>query len=305
MITFSGFGNRAAMINFYKYLPVSESDENWGLTVLNAGCTRIEAANEYPLNQHPSQYNFDWNTWRRLEEYQIIYITNGQGIFESETYPQSVITAGTIIFLFPHERHRYKPDKSTGWDEYWVGVKGPVIDNLRSTGFLRPETTCQYIGFNESMISLYHLIIEQARLEKPGYQPYISGIVLHLLGLCHTLLKQNAVENLDEAIIIDRARLLFRSNINNPFSPENIAHELNVGYSWFRKLFKTYTGLSPGQYYLQLKIEKAKELLRNSDIPIKQISIELNFGSSFYFSKIFKEKTGLNPTEFRNRILGS
>lgn len=293
------------MINFYKYLPVSEDDENWGLTVLNAGCTRIEASNEYPFKNHPSHHNFNWNTWRRLEEYQIIYITNGKGIFESETHPQSVISAGTIIFLFPNERHRYKPDKSTGWDEYWVGVKGLVMDNLLCSGFLRTETTCQFIGFNESVISLYNLIIEQSRLEKPGYQPYVSGVVFHLLGLCHTLMKQNAVENHEEEIIIDRARLLFRSNINNPYSPEKAAQELNVGYSWFRKLFKTYTGLSPGQYYLQLKIEKAKELLRNSDMPMKQISIELNFDSSYYFSKIFKEKTGLNPTEFRNRILGA
>ena len=76
---------------------------------------------------------------------------------------------------------------------------------------------------------------------------------------------------------------------------------MNVGYSWFRKLFKNYTGLSPGQYYLQLKIEKAKELLCNSNSPIKKIAQELNFDSSFYFSRIFKDKTGLKPTEYRIR----
>jgi AraC-like DNA-binding protein len=53
------------------------------------------------------------------------------------------------------------------------------------------------------------------------------------------------------------------------------------------------------QYHIQLKVEKAKEMLRNENIPIKNISIELNFQSSFYFSTIFKEKVGMNPTEFR------
>ena len=289
------------MNNFYKYLPVSKEDESWGLTVLNTGCTRIEAARDYPYKNHPSHHNFNWKSWRRLEEYQVIYITNGQGIFESESFSQAKVKAGTLIILFPNEKHRYKPDSNTGWDEYWVGIKGVIIDNLLSAGYLSPDNPCHYIGFNDGIISLYNLIIEKTKQERSGYQPFISGIVLHLLGNCHSIIKQSIVENSEEEVIIDRARLLFRSNINNPYSPEQAAKELNVGYSWFRKRFKNYTGLSPGQYYLQLKIEKAKELLTNGNMRIKEIAIELNFDSILYFSKIFKEKTGFNPTDYRNR----
>jgi len=289
------------MNNFYKYLPVSKEDESWGLTVLNTGCTRIEAASDYPYKNHPAHHNFNWKSWRRLEEYQVIYITNGQGIFESESYPQVKVKAGTIIFLFPNEKHRYKPDSDTGWDEYWVGVKGAIIDNLVTAGYLSPGNPCHYIGFNDSIISLYNLIIEKTKQEKSGYQQMISGIVLHLLGNCHLIIKQKVVESSEEEIVIDRARLLFRSNINNAYSPEQAAHDLNVGYSWFRKRFKSYTGLSPGNYYLQLKIEKAKEFLANTDMLVKEISIELNFDSTLYFSKMFKEKTGFNPTDYRNR----
>ncbi|MES2458711.1 MAG: AraC family transcriptional regulator [Bacteroidota bacterium] len=289
------------MINFYKYLPFSKEDESWGLMVLNVGCTSIEAACDYPYKNHPNHHNFNWKSWRRLEEYQVIYITNGQGIFESESCPQVKIKAGTVIFLFPNEKHRYKPDSTTGWDEYWVGVRGSVVDNLLSAGHLSVDKPCHYIGFNDGIINLYHLIIEKTKQEQSGYQPLISGIFLHLLGHCHSLIKQSVVESTEEEMVTDKARLLFRANINNPYSPEQAAQELNVGYSWFRKRFKSYTGLSPGQYYLQLKIEKAKELLTNSDMQIKEISIELNFDTSFYFSKIFKEKTGYSPTDYRNR----
>ena len=289
------------MNNFYKYLPVSKDDESWGLTVLNAGCTRIEAARDYPYRNHPSHHNFNWKSWRRLEEYQVIYITNGQGIFESESYSQAKVKAGTLIFLFPNEKHRYKPDSNTGWDEYWVGVKGAIIDNLLSAGYLSPDNPCHYIGFNDDIINLYNLIIEKTKEEKSGYQPLISGIVLHLLGNCHSIIKQSVVKNTEEEIVIDRARVLFRSNINNAYSPAQAAHDLNVGYSWFRKRFKSYTGLSPGQYYLQLKIEKAKELLTNGNMRVKEVSNELNFDSNLYFSKIFKGKTGFNPTDYRNR----
>jgi AraC-like DNA-binding protein len=289
------------VINFYRYLPFSKEDESWGLTVLNVGCTRIEASWDYPYKKHPSHHNFNWESWRRLEEYQVIYITNGQGIFESEHCPQVTVKAGTIIFLFPNERHRYKPDTLIGWDEYWVGVKGPVIDNLLTAGYLSIDKPCHYIGFNNGIISLYNLIIEKTKQEKSGYQPFISGIVLHLLGNCHLMIKQSVVESSEDEIITDKARLLFRTNINNAYSPEQAARDLNVGYSWFRKRFKNYTGLSPGQYYLQLKIEKAKELLTNTNMRIKEISIELNFDTNLYFSKIFKEKTGYSPTDYRDR----
>jgi AraC-like DNA-binding protein len=289
------------MVNFYKYLPVSQEDEKWGLTVLNAGCTHIKATTDYPFKSHPAHHNFDRNGWRILQEYQLIYITNGQGIFESANGVESPIKAGTVIILFPNEKHRYKPDHNTGWVEYWVGVKGPIIDNLLNTGYINPHHPCLYIGFNESIVNIYSDIIENTKSEKPGYQPLVSGGVFHLLGICHAILRQNAGGTKDEETLIDKSRLLFRSNIYNAFSAEQAAEELNVGYSWFRKLFKNYTGMSPGQYYLQLKMDKARDLLGNSNKPIKEISIELNFQSNFYFSKIFKEKTGLKPTEYRQR----
>ncbi|MES2827455.1 MAG: AraC family transcriptional regulator [Bacteroidota bacterium] len=289
------------MINFYKYLPYSKEDENWGLMVLNVGCTRIEASWEYPYKGHPTHHNFNWKSWRRLEEYQVIYISSGQGIFESEHCPQVNVKAGTLIFLFPNEKHRYKPDSSTGWDEYWVGAKGAIIDNLLSAGYLSLDKPCHYIGFNDGIIGLFNLIIDKTKLEKSGYQPLISGILLHLLGNCHSLIKQSDILDSEEETITNKARLLFRANINQLYSAEQAAIDLNVGYSWFRKRFKSYAGLSPGQYYLQLKIERAKELLTGSNMRIKEISVELNFDTSFYFSRIFREKTGYSPSDYRSR----
>ncbi|RZM29011.1 MAG: AraC family transcriptional regulator [Pedobacter sp.] len=289
------------MINYFKYLPVSQEDENWGLAVLNAGCTHVNHRSEYPFQNHPASYNFDWNSWRTLDEYQLIYITNGQGVFESGCFQKTVVKAGTLILLFPNEKHRYKPDENTGWDEYWIGVKGPIMDKLLYAGYFKTDNPCLFIGFNDIVFDLYNQIIDNTKDEKPGYQPMISGAVLHLLGVCHAAIKIANAGTKEEELIINKARLLFRSNIFNAYSAQQAASELCVGYSSFRKLFKSYTGLSPGQYYLQLKIEKAKNMLTNTNLSVKQISYELNFESNFYFSKIFKEKTGLRPTEYRKQ----
>ncbi|MET3879769.1 helix-turn-helix domain-containing protein [Chitinophaga sp. OAE865] len=292
------------MINYYKYLPVSREDESWGLCVVNTGCTRVTATGIYPGKDHPAHHHFNWKAGRVLSEYQVIYITGGKGIFESDSCRQQEVKAGTIILLFPGERHRYRPSPETGWDEYWVGMKGPVLDNLLKESFITREKPCLYIGFQEGILQLFHLVIEKTKQEHPGYQPLIAGAVLHMMGNIHYLVKQQAAGNKDKEELMDKARLLFRSHISGHYSPEQAAEELHVSYSWFRKEFKKYTGLSPFQYYIQLKIEKARELLNDPAVSVKEIAYALRFDSSFYFSRIFKEKTGPTPTAYRKMAQG-
>jgi AraC-like DNA-binding protein len=80
-----------------------------------------------------------------------------------------------------------------------------------------------------------------------------------------------------------------------------MAQKHHVSYSYFRKMFKKYTGVSPGQYHLQLRIMRAKELLISTDKSIKEISYELGFQSIFYFSNMFKKKEGTTPSHFRKK----
>lgn len=291
------------MDNFFLYFPVSEKDESWGLTVLNSGSTKIEKNTSYPPSGHPSHHNFNWNTGRVLQEYQLIYITRGSGIFESENCKEDII-AGSIILLYPQERHRYKPHTSTGWDELWVGFKGEFIDNAIDKNYFNPSKAVFQIGFNETIVNLFSDIVKFSKEEKPGYQPVISGAIIYLLGLLHAEYQQSSIQEKDiSELIVSKARVIFREKVYEKISPEEVAEELQVGYSWFRKIFKKYTGMAPGQYLIQLKIQKAKELLADPSKLVKEIAYELHLESSLYLSKLFKEKVGLTPLEYRNQIL--
>lgn len=291
------------MDNYHKYLPISEEEKRWGLCVLNAGYARIEALDNYPMKDHPDHHYFNWSNGRILQEYQIIYITRGEGCFESKSYPKQTIRGGTVIMLFPGEWHRYKPDKKSGWDEYWIGVSGRIMDNLIQESFFSPEAPIIKIGFNEHFFQVFTDVITKTNQEKTGYQGIISGSVLHLLGHLHAIRKELNFGGKYFEYVIDQAKILFRSNLTSNFSPENVADELKVGYSWFRKTFKIYTGMAPGQYFIQLKIQKSKELLADPQLTVKSIAYSLNFDSIGYFSKLFREKTGLTPMQFRNQLL--
>jgi AraC-like DNA-binding protein len=290
------------MTDYYQYLPLSSEDENWGLSVLNIGCTSIRSNQEYPYRQHPAHHYFNWKNGRILNEYQFIYISAGEGVFESASVAERKVKEGSVIFLFPGEWHRFKPRAKTGWNEYWVGFKGDIMDNIIRKKFFRPQEAVIDIGLKEEIIVLLTDIMEQTKKERSGYQPLISGAILHLLGHVHSLTRQKIFENEDLVeTTVNKAIVLLRTKIDEGITMQKIAADLNVSYAWFRKMFKLYTGLAPQQYCIQLKIEKAKILLGDPRKSIKEVAYELNFEDPLYFSKLFKDKAGVSPRQFRRK----
>ena len=93
---------------------------------------------------------------------------------------------------------------------------------------------------------------------------------------------------------------IMREMISDPnLSNEDLAKEAQLSEVYFRKLFKLCYGISPKQYLQQLRIEKAKEILQNSSHSITKIAEKCGYSSVYHFSKIFKEKVGYNPAEYR------
>lgn len=292
------------MLNYYRYLPLSEEDKEWGLSVLNAGCTSIKQNQLYPFKDHPSHHYFNWENGRILDEYQVVYITAGQGVFESASMRETKVKEGSIILLFPGEWHRYKPDTATGWDETWVGFKGTIAEAIFQKNFFSHEDAVLFIGQKEEIVALLSEIIDQTKKERPGYQPLISGAVLHVLGKIHAIRKQNEFQEVDNGHeIINKAIVLLRTRMDERIIMQNLASELQVSYAWFRKMFKLYTGMAPQQYLIQLKIEKAKLLLNDLNRSVKEIAYELNFEYPLNFSKLFKEKAGLSPNQYRKKFV--
>ena len=80
---------------------------------------------------------------------------------------------------------------------------------------------------------------------------------------------------------------------------EDIAAEAGMSYSKFRKQFKSHTGFPPAQYFLRLKMERAKDLLLSTNISCKEISFRLGFDSASYFNKMFRLHQGVPPMEYR------
>ena len=286
-----------------RYLSINATDEDWGIVVTTVGYQFIPPQSHYPLSRHPEKYNFSPPNRRTLNEYQLIYITKGSGYFESASVKRQSVHEGSIIFLFPGEWHSYYPNPDTGWNEHWVGFRGPHIDKRVEKHFFNKEDSLFNIGHSATIVRLYEDILDLAKKEKTGYQQMISSMVLHILGSIYYKRKNIQFNNsyIEEKII--EARQLIKDNIEGTLSQEEIASKLGLGYSWFRRMFKEYTGVSPAQYQLQQKVLQAKELLTDTTMSISEVAYKLHFENAGQFSTFFKKKEGLTPTQFREQRL--
>ena len=105
----------------------------------------------------------------------MVYITKGRGTFASDTTPSVDISKGQILFLFPGQWHTYAPLQKTGWNEYYIGFEGPIIDNLVKNSFISKENQILDIGINEELASLFARALEVAEADKTAAQQYLSG----------------------------------------------------------------------------------------------------------------------------------
>jgi two-component system response regulator YesN len=91
------------------------------------------------------------------------------------------------------------------------------------------------------------------------------------------------------------------SNLQKQYTVEAMATLVNLSASHLQKLFKTETGMSAVQYVRHLKMEKARELLENSFLRIKEIKNEVGVPDQSHFIREFKDSYGFTPSEYRKQ----
>ncbi len=289
-----------------KYLVSSDRDREWGLTVSTVGYEEISPWEEYPTRGHAEGYYFNLKKGRRLGEYQLLYITEGRGVVTTEFSSEQELRAGDVLLLLPGVWHTYHPDMNAGWSCYWIGFKGANMDDKLDAGFISKERPVFRVGYSTDLIRLYDEAMTTARVEAPFSQSLLSGIVSHILGFVYACNNRGEGrgekgENSD-AGLVQQAQSIIRQHIERPMPIQKVAESLGMSYSRFRRLFRELTGIPPALYQNELRMERARQMLSSTELPVKEIAYRLQFESADYFSTSFRRRTGMRPTEYREQF---
>lgn len=290
--------------NLFKYLVSSERDMLWGLIIDNIG--RAEINKDYkvypPKVGHPTDYDFNPQHGRILDNYQLVYIAGGRGTFVISEDEKIPVTTGDMLVIPPYTWHSYYPDKKTGWKEYWIGMRGPHIDERYKNGFFGSNRFIYKVGIREEIIQLFNQAMDLAFSEQPTYQQTLAGIGNLILGMA---IYYDSNQHFTNDVVIkqiNQARIIMRENFLTGISPKEVAEQVNMGYSWFRKLFKEYTNVSPAHFILELRLQKAKNILLNTNLSVKEISYRVGYEDATYFSALFRKHTGFTPLAYREQF---
>lgn len=172
---------------------------------------------------------------------------------------------------------------------------------------------------SEILYYLYNKIITNLFVRFPGYSD--TDMYLHLKGIMiesifeynnlaewsssivdytvylTALLKQNTKEASYITDSIEYIKTHFTKNINMAM----VANYVSVNYTWFSEQFKQHTGINFNEYLKRLRLEESKRLLEKGCYKVYEVANRSGFGDVKYFMKIFRESTGMSPTEWKNR----
>lgn len=287
--------------SFHRYLLADSKDRDWGIYATSAGYVDIAPGAPYPPAGHPKNYLFSWEDGRRLDEFQIHFIARGGGVFESVEAggPSRRIAAGSAFLLFPHVWHRYAPQAQTGWLEYWIGLKGDYVERLLRKHFFQPGESVFTPPDSSPLLRLFTEVAGCLRHHSTGTARVLGSLGVQIMAELQTgTLAAPAAENRTEHLVRE-AKLMLDQHLEQELDLELMAKKLGVGYHWLRRAFRQETGQSPHQYRLQNRLSRAKLLLKSSDATVEQIAWQTGFTDPFYFSQIFKRKTGSTPSGWR------
>ncbi len=241
-------------------------------------------------------YGFDSYTEREnFQSFLILYTYSGQGqlTYHGKTY---ILSEGDGAFINCSEYHLYKT-LGNQWNVSALHINGPLLDALH-TQYMQNESAL----FHEDLTGDFQLLLEKLLHLYDTPQLYrdwqtstcIDNILNHLLLL--------NVQNVKDPNVPDNIKYLIKY-LNHSYTQhltlDYLAKFACMNKFYLAKQFKKYTGFSPADYIITLRINKAKEMLKSTSFPAVKIAHEVGIHDINNFTNLFKKKVGMTPIQYR------
>ena len=245
--------------------------------------------------------NYTRNREKGRLDYQIIYVIKGKGYFKIGQSLTEVLE-GSIVIYRPHEEQNYQYYFQDNPEVYWVHFTGIGVDECLENAGLSGEKIIN-VGLTNNCIELFKRIMNELQVKRPLHEQFSNVLLLELLlQLGRRNLNISSGINKHQDKKFQKIIELMHSSYNLQWSVKDFAKECNLSIYRFIHNFKNHTGMSPMEYLTNVRIDKAKELLLDSSLNISEISNVLGYENPLYFSRVFKNKTGMPPSNFRRDI---
>ncbi|WP_265457982.1 AraC family transcriptional regulator [Enterococcus sp. HY326] len=246
----------------------------------------------------PADYAYSGNNAR--DYYVLHFILSGKGSFASAGNRMTHLTAGDVFILPRGVPCFYQADHQDPWEYSWIGFSGSSVrdillqSQLMERHYLKGVASSQFAKEYQTLyqslhqpLNLSHRLLVQ------------SGIFQTFHRLIQEYPSQKGQSKTSSYEHFNQAVQLMKHNLADGYNVTDVGAALHLSRSYLHTIFKKFAESSPQQYLLNLRMETAKEFLKDTNYSLQNVASLVGYKDQFTFSKAFKRLVGKSPQEFR------
>lgn len=216
----------------------------------------------------------------------IHYVLKGEGYFNNNK-----VVEGQGFIINKNTLHEYHSSKSNPWTYLWVIINGTDDEKICK----------KYIPYNNQRIFDYNFkdklkVFANSFFENNNSLSHIKALGTFMLLLSNHQTAKKTSNNK----YVESAKNYIESNYYRNISVKEIAEILHISDRYLYNLFIKHENISPKQYLNKIKLEKACEMLRNTQNSITETALSVGFNDVLTFSRFFSKNMNVSPTEYKN-----
>lgn len=231
--------------------------------------------------------------------YLIHYVLNGTGIYKTRG-KLFRLKKGDAFLICPDELIYYEADMYSPWTYTWIGMQGIKIKGyLQRTSLF--ENLVVHYGDDQQLKLCHEKMAEADKLPKNRDLMLNRILYEYLFLLTCKFPSEQDTTNEKKSNYVEEALQFIEEHYCDPITVQDVADHLNLNRSYLHRIFKSFTNVSIQSYLLDYRIRQACILLKDTEMSIHVISRSVSYADSLYFSRLFHQKMGMTPSNYRKK----
>ena len=259
--------------------------------------SEMTALSVYNVGHQRCTPRYQWGPGVR-NHYLIHYVVSGCGVYETRGQRYS-LQAGEAFLALPDTEITYYADENDPWEYVWVGFAGnDALPILQCTDFAPDRPTLRLE--NGEAFRQAVLRICEVRGAEFLHAVRMTGALYSALALLMRRANPSRVGDLASQYV-RKAETYIAHHYALPLTVTDVAAFVGIDRSHLYTVFKQTLGVSPKEYLTEYRLRRACALLLEPALSVSAVANSVGFENNLYFSKVFRKRTGLSPSEYRAR----
>jgi len=225
-------------------------------------------------------------------------VTEGKGIYKIGNR-EFLVGAGEMFAIYPGDTTYYEADHDDPWSYMWIGFNGLRAKTaVEAIGFTKEKPVLDAGDLSRIRDSIDRMLIAR-QLNHIDAMRRMSALYETLAIMMELNENENTHAQNNNVKYVNMAIDCIATGYSENIKISEIASKVGINRSYLTSIFKQQLNMSPQEYLINFRIEIASELLRTTTEPIGSIAVAVGYSDPLTFSKAFRKKTNMTPTEYR------